>query len=309
MMNFLVLGWFWLPEYDSSLKPLIGFAMYFAAVCFSIFLGKEPRLPIWISSYNLLVAVVVPWLILSEYQIENYAVNGSYATWFIGGIGSLMSLTTLRNQPMIGLIGLGVMVLEVVRWGGVGVIATSGVVGAVILLAVGLSIGRGLENTAKLTEEYLQQASSTAAKSATLTASRTEQQKFLLAGLESAMPMLERIVARKGDLDEIDRREAKLAHAKLTDEIQGKHLVNPSIQLAAREARIRGVEVTIIDEGGVDGMLEAERHEILNSIAEAIRSTQSGKIHIRAPRGESYRVNIVATRPEASAPDLWIRLS
>lgn len=309
MMNFLVLGLFWLPYYDSAQKPILAFAMYFVAVVMSIFLGKQPRLPMWIAAYNLLVATVVPWLILSEYPIENYAANGSYATWFIGGIGALMSLTTLRTQPMIGLIGLGIMVLEVLRWGGVGVMATSGLVGATVLVAVGFAIGRGLDSTSKLTEEYLEQATASATKTASLTAARTEHQKFLLSGLEAAMPMLERIVARNGDLDEIDRREAKLVQAKLTDEIQGKHLLNPAIQLAARDARVRGVEVTILDEGGLDDLSETDRHELLNSVAEAIRSTQAGKIHIRAPKGEPYRVNIIATRPEASAPDLWLRLS
>ncbi|MFM5905000.1 MAG: hypothetical protein ACKORF_02715 [Micrococcales bacterium] len=309
MMNHLVLGIFWLPYYDSVAKPILAFAMYFASVVLSIFVGKHTRLPLWIASFNLLVATVVPWLVLSEYPIENYAANGSYATWFIGGIGALMSLTTLRAQPMIGLIGLGIMVLEVLRWGGVGVLATSGLVGATVLVAVGFAIGRGLASTSKLTEDYREQATASATKTAALTAARTERQKFLLSGLEAAMPMLERIVARNGDLDEIDLREARLVQAKLTDEIRGKHLLNPAIQLAARDARIRGVEVTILDEGGLDDLDETERHELLNSVADAIRATQAGKIHIRAPKGEPYRVNIVATRPEASAPDLWLRLS
>ena len=309
MTNHLVMGLFWLPEYNSTDKPQIAFALYFVAVCASLFYGKKVQMPTWLAGLNLLVATVVPWLVLSEFPIEHSSANGSYATWFIGGVGSLMAVTTLRRQAMIAWIGLVVMELQVLRWGGVGVIATSGLVGAVLLVAVSFAIGRGLETTSKLTKEYLAQASATAAKSARLTASRTERQKFLLSGLEAAMPMLQTIVARKGNLDEIDRREARLVQAKLTDEIQGKHLLNAAIQLAARDARLRGVEVTILDEGGIDDLSEAERHEILNSIADAIRGTQSGKIHIRAPKGEAYRVNIVATRPEASAPDLWLRLS
>jgi hypothetical protein len=48
--------------------------------------------------------------------------------------------------------------------------------------------------------------------------------------------------------------------------------------------------------------------DIHQSIIQALRSTNSGKISIKAPRGESYLVSIIATRPEAASPDLWLRL-
>lgn len=309
MANHLVMGLYWLPFYNSLEKPQIAFALYMMASAASLFFGNQVRMPMWLAANNLIVTIVIPWLVLSEFPIENYSANGSYATWFIGGLGSLMAVTMLRRQALFAWVGLGVMELEVIRWGGPGVIATSGLIGALLLVSVCFAVSRGLENTSRLTQEYLTKASQVAAKTATNTAARTERQRFLLSGFAAALPMLETIVARDGNLDEVEKREVRLVQAKLTDEIRGRKLLNPAVQVAAREARLRGVEVTIIDEGGIDDVGEQERHELLTSVAEAIGSTVSGKIHIRAPKGESYRINIVATRPEASGPDLWLRLS
>jgi PHP family Zn ribbon phosphoesterase len=85
-------------------------------------------------------------------------------------------------------------------------------------------------------------------------------------------------------------------------------LLDNGVRVEVREARKRGVEVTINDEAGLDAIDPEELDSIRDSIAKAIRATQSGKIAIRAPKGESYLVSIIATRPEANSPDLWLRL-
>jgi hypothetical protein len=81
------------------------------------------------------------------------------------------------------------------------------------------------------------------------------------------------------------------------------------IRVAAREARRRGVTVNFLDNGGLDDATPEQIDSIHRSIEQAIAATNSGEINIRAPKNDSYLVSVIATRPDAEAPDIWLRLS
>ena len=171
-----------------------------------------------------------------------------------------------------------------------------------------LGLGRGLRNLIKQTEVQRDKAVEIATNTARKTVGRAEREKLIQSTLLTGLPELERIVSQNGQVSEADRREMALLEARFRDEIQGGSLLNDAIRYEAREARQRGVTVTFTDGGSLDNADSVVREDIHQSIAAAIKTTQAGTISIRSPRGESYLVSIIATRPEAAGPDLWLRL-
>jgi hypothetical protein len=119
--------------------------------------------------------------------------------------------------------------------------------------------------------------------------------------------MLKTIEAKNGKLTDSEKSEARLLEAALRDEIRGRELINDEVRSAARAARKRGVEVVILDEGGVDQMSPAEKSEILGKVCASINEVEQGRITLRAPVGEAWRVTLVATRPGVAKPDVWLK--
>jgi hypothetical protein len=125
--------------------------------------------------------------------------------------------------------------------------------------------------------------------------------------MRGALPMLTIIQNQHGALDDNQKLEAKLLEASLRDEIRGTGLINPYVRESVKLARLRGVEVILLDEGGLDHVEQGHKQEILFKASEAISRIHSGRVTLRAPAGESWCVTLVATRPGIAKPDLWLK--
>ena len=307
-LNHFVLGLAWLPSYRDQNIALLAFGLYLVALVFSIYGQPKLKLTRFQAALNLAITLVVPALALSQLNANLVQPNGSYETWFIAGVSLILSITTARGWPIVGWIGLASLWVQVLLWGGLPVLTTSGLIGAAITVVTAWGLGRGLRSTMQAAESYHRQAADFQSRSTRAIAVRETRQAMLQSTLLTALPMLERIRDQHGTLSSSDRQDVALLELRLRDEIQGHHILNDGIRLATREARKRGVEVAFNDEGGLDHVDAAERSAIQQSIVQAINGTESGKILIHAPKGEKYAVSIIATRPEAAAPDLWLRL-
>lgn len=307
-LNHFVLGMAWLPSYQHSGPVLLGFGLYLLALIFSIYGQPVLKLTAIQAYLNLAISIIVPILVLSELPIASAMENGSYQTWFIAGIGLILAITTGRGWPYIGVAGTALLWVTVVVWGGPAVITTSGLIGATLLVAVAWGLGRGLRSTGEAAATYHSEAADLRARATRSIATRTARQQMLQSTMLAGLPMLEFIRDTQGKLSDAGRAEAILLEYRLRDEIQGHNLLNDGVRLATRDARKRGIDVSFNDEGGLDHVEPEERIGIHQSIVQAINATQSGKILISAPKGENYSVSIIATRPDAAAPDLWLRL-
>jgi hypothetical protein len=69
-----------------------------------------------------------------------------------------------------------------------------------------------------------------------------------------------------------------------------------------------GVEVLILDEGGTQSLSVQERDQLLNKAVEALQVVTRGKVTIRSPQGEDFRLTVVATIPGQAQPVLSLRL-
>jgi hypothetical protein len=73
-------------------------------------------------------------------------------------------------------------------------------------------------------------------------------------------------------------------------------------------ARVRGIEVQLLDDGGTDELETEEMAKIIESLVLNLNRTTIGKVVIRSVAGESWTVSMVALRPDATAPDVFLRL-
>ena len=307
-VNNIVLGALWLGSYTASSPVIFAMALVAVLLLTSVFGHKTLRIPAPLGALNLLVVAVVPWLVLAQLPLKDYAVSGSYQTWFIGALSILLAINSIRGYPILSWVGICVLWVEVIVWGGPEVITTSGLIGALLMVIAAWAIGRGLRATEAEATVFHDSASRTRSQTAKSQAAREERQRLIQATLLTGLPLLERIVETQGDLSDSDREEALLLKARFRDEIQGRNLLNDGVRIATRQARQRGVEVTFNDDGGLEALSPSEVAGIHRSIAQAIDGVSGGKVHIAAPKGENYAVSIIATRPGAAGPDLWMRL-
>mgnify|MGYP000650373074 CR=1 FL=1 len=105
------------------------------------------------------------------------------------------------------------------------------------------------------------------------------------------------------------RLEARILEASLRDEIRGGDLMAPSTRGAVEAARRRGVQVSMLDEGGLACLAEAQREPLWLKIAEVIAGIESGRVTVRSPIGERWVVTIAAFSEGENRPQVWLRLA
>ncbi|MEO0023585.1 MAG: hypothetical protein RL196_26 [Actinomycetota bacterium] len=282
----------------------IALALYVLALIPSVTMYAGVRMPRSQALANLFAVLSVPLLMQAQLGLD----QRGYATWYVAGLATLMTVTAVRQHIIIAWCGLIVLWSEVLIWHGPDFIVDSGLIGAFLLVAAGTGLAVGLANTDKAAEDYAQEAASTAAKSAAKSAARAVRQTRVQEALRGTLPMLRKIVVQNGELSSFEKEEARLLEAELRDEIVGRDLIDALVRDAAREARRRGAHVTIFDDGSLEGIDSAVVEKMRFKIAQVINATASGKITVRAPKGEKWLVTIVVSQPGADVADLFLKL-
>jgi hypothetical protein len=267
----------------------------------TIFGFRGLQIPAWLGLINLLVATVLPRII--EEQITP-AMIGTYATWYIGGLGVLLGATALRKQVYFAWGGLIIATAEIILWEGLENLLRSGWIGLVVMVIIGQAANLGLQQSERAIERANQ-----AAAAAKLAAKRKEitRESQVLAfnhSVPNVKSMLQRTIAQKGRLSEDDRREAMLLEADLSDEVMGGALVTRAISRAARLARLRGVEVYLMDDGVLAQVDPAELEEIHLKVVDVVTNQLSGKVTVRATSGNRWHVSITAYERGARVPNI-----
>lgn len=304
-LYFAILGAFWVSSYNDPSIGVFALGIYSIAMIASISFYRGLKMPVLQASFNFAVAIAMPFILN---PLVAGATHNTFATWYIGGLGVLLAATAVRGHRAIAWTAAFIAFVEVVAWGGVIAIFDSGLIGMALLVAAGQAISFGLERASLEAKALSDQALADAAASEATTVQRLERQARAKLALESSLPMLQRIVAASGNLTESERVEARLAEASLRDEIRGRELINDRVREAVRLARVRGVEVVMLDEGGLDDVDQDLRERILTDIANTIDGLNYGKVTVRAPAHEEWKVTIAATAPGSDGPVLWLKL-
>lgn len=233
--------------------------------------------------------------------------TGTYASWYVGGMGVLFGIVAVRGQARLSWLAALLVTFIVIQEAGVSAIGPSGLVGMVVLIAAGQATARSLARADREVQQLQETEIQSQAAIVSAEAAGVERRKRLQNVLTKALPALSYITSTKGQLTDEQKEKLLRLEASLRDDIRGRNLINDDVRAAAQEARERGVEVLLLDEGGLDEVTESVRKLVLDKVVVALGSVSNGKVVVRSPRGESWLVTVAATRPGTNAPDLWLR--
>ncbi len=190
---------------------------------------------------------------------------GTPATWYVTAVATILAIAAVRQQRVWAWNGLYVLTVVLLSWGGPDSLFVSGLAGAIGLVGAAHAISVGLESSERQRLEFLEQAKATQAASAADSAIRKERSERIAATLGGALPILEKIAS--GHFSSSDQREATILEAELRDEIRGRMLINPKLKTSVRSARSRGVEVVVLDEGGLAALSEQDKDSLRDRLA------------------------------------------
>jgi hypothetical protein len=269
----------------------------------AVFYYRELKMPVALAVVLTATSLLIPLLV--NLNLDPAAL-GTPATWYVTAVATILAIAAVRQQRLWAWIGVAVLTLELLSWGGVQALFVSGLGGAIGLVAAAHAISVGLERSDRQRVEFLEKAKATQAASAADSAIRQERSQRLATTLEGVLPMLERIAS--GNFSSDDQREATILEAELRDEIRGRMLINPKLKTAVRQARSRGVEVVVLDEGGLVATSEEERDSLRDRLAQELDQVNSGRVTIRSPQLAGVRATFVASRKGTAQPDVFLKL-
>jgi hypothetical protein len=301
-----VLGVLWISKDDRPDIVIIALVAYLGILIPTMVVRKTREMPLIVAWINLIVCATIPVAISAQLDPSHLT---DYSTWYVLGVGTILGATAVRGRRAFAWVGLLVLVVEIAIWGGVASLATTGLPGVLSLIVTGHAVSLGVGRAVKSAQELNRKAALTAVETASLEAAARVRSTLVEKTLRRALPSLNLIAALGGELNEKQRSEALLLEAGLRDEIRGEALLSDVMRSAIKSAREQGVEVLVLDEGGLEGLSDSERDRILDEAAQSIVGIKEGRLTIRAPKGEDWRVTIAAVRPGTAAPDLWLKLS
>lgn len=300
-----VLGFLNLDSYQFLGPAWLALLLYIAALSASVVFWRGILLPTWIAVFNLVVVVLLPLMITAA--IGSLPAT-PYTTWHVAATGTLLAITAVRGHKVVAWVGISFMTVEVLVWGGLAILFNAGLIGAVLLVLAAQAASSALDESSLIAQKFRDQALETEAATVAKSAARVEREQRIKSTLAGVLPQLEQIVHGEGKLTEQQRKVAILTEAELRDQIRGRSLVHPRITEQTRLARIRGVEVQLLDDGGLDQLDESDQQKILNRVASELSKISSGRVVIRSVAGEQWSLTMTAVQKGAEQPDLFLRL-
>lgn len=314
----VVLGIYSIQVPRTPWPTVAALALYVIATTLALWPAQRVRMPDWLAAFALAVAIAMPMLVTS--QLDPDADNG-YATWYVAAVGTLMTITAARRRLVVAWLGVAFLAIESIVWAGWGSLGALGVFGSIVWVGVAHTLTSALAHAARETRKFAQAEREAAAWQAAQDAHLFEGRFRLAQTNRIAAPMLRRIADRGGKLTEAQRRECRMLEAAIRDEIRGRMLLTDAVRHEVQRARERGATVTLLDEGGIDGLDEVDRDRVLSRLAEAIAASKADRIIARTATEDSEAaVTVVGLRQsgggEASAlgdddedeVELWLEI-
>ena len=266
-------------------------------------------LPVWVIVIAVLTAAAVPPVVSAA--VGQDALRAQYATWYIGGIGALMTILVVRRAPRAAWLGTVVLIGWAFAWLGPADALRLGLVGSIVWVLGAqffmYALGRARRDTERLGELQRRASALQAAQSGRQRERRVQVQR----ALEVAGPVLVLTIAAAGDLPPAKRIEARIAEGRLRDELRGPRLLDDEVRAALDAARRRGALVTVLDEGGLAGLGEEQLSTVRADLALTVRRARSERLYIRTSPDPRVAVTVVGRSSatpglsDEDSVDLW----
>ncbi len=309
----IVLGISALDAPDSPWPAVVAMVLYAAATVVSLAPSGRVRMPAGMAAAN--IAVISVGLILVLTQLDPGKQNG-YATWIVGAVGTLMTITAVRQRPWFAWAGIALMLLAMLIWSrNILELPALGAIGGPVWVGVAHATSVAIARAAR-DARLLEQAEQRAAEWQAQEEAEFFERRMRLAQMNRRVePMLRTIVTSEGALDDEQRRECLHLEAAMRDEIRGRRLLDDRVRTEVMLARRRGVEVTLLDDGGIDELDREDHARVTAAIAREIGGTTADRVVVRtAHDDETVAVTIVGltATAESAADDpevaLWVEV-
>lgn len=277
---------------------------YMAALTLCTIGFKKFELPVWAAWLVSLVAVLLP---IATHLSHRGKTIDTYDTWYVTAVGLLLGALAVRARTYFAIISAVIFSAEVLYFGGLDYLPKSGLSGAIILIIACIAVSGGLKSAAK---EIAAAQVLAAEERAALEIEKTSAQANEIASkvaLNSVMPILKKIASGKNFSRE-QRERYQLSEISLRDDISGGRLVNKKLKRAVAAARNRGVDIALLDEGGIETVPQEELDQIIDLIVAALSEVNSGRVTIRTQPEENWLIRMTASRPRVVTPDLDLKL-
>jgi len=282
----IVLGVYSISVPFEPLPVIAALFLYALATTLSLYPRGPARMPIWMAAFNLSVVVVISVLVTANLDPHPAGGNG-YATWYVAAVGVLLTITATRRRYAFAWGGVAFLVLQTLAWSGPTALVALGVVGSVSWVAIAHLISTGMARATKDAHRFAL-ADREATEWQALQEAHVHERQFRLGQTSSmALAMLRQIQQTGGDLSDEQRQECLHLEGAIRDEIRGRRLLNDAVRNEVMLARRRGTVVTLLDEGGLDDLADAELERVHNALAAAIASTSADKIIARTVAQDS----------------------
>lgn len=276
----------------------------------SVSVGRDnERLPVWVCLVVIVVAMVLPPAV--TVGVGSGSLTEQYATWYIGGLGAVMTILVVRRRPWPAWSGTALLAGWSMFLLGPGDALGLGLVGSIVWVAGAQFFTFALDRAARDTERLSELQRKSSAVHAAQSGQQRERRIQVQRALAVAGPVLGRTIASGGSLTPEERTEARIAEGRLRDELRGPRLLDEAVREALDAARRRGALVTVLDEGGLDGLDDGQLGAIRRELADTLRSARSERLYIRTSPDERVAVTVVGRAASAlglsdeDSVDLW----
>ncbi len=289
----IVLGVYALDRPRSPYPAIAGMVIFAIVVAITLAPFGPAQMPTWMAALS--VSSVVAIILVVSSNIDLTLPGGpGYAAWYIGGVGTILTIVCTRGRPNWAWAGVIFLAIHTAVWAGPIELVNLGVVGSASWVTVAYVLRRTLTSAARDSRRFATAERETTDWQAAQEAHVTERQFRLGQTSAMAVQMLETIQLRGGNLTPDERVESLNTEGAIRDEIRGRKLLNDVMRDEVMDARRRGVTVTLLDEGGLDDLNDTELDRILGELAAAIRGTDADRVIARTvPEGSGVAVTVV----------------
>jgi hypothetical protein len=300
-----VLGVLNFTAYQRPIPAAIAIVLYLVAIGWAV--GHRPGLglPDEAVIFALLTAAVVP--VLGIYAIGD-TVNFQDLIWFILGIGTLMAVLAVRERGKISWAGTLIMIVEMTIWGGIELLIDGQLFGVILLVLAAQGVFAALVSSRRASLEFLSRALVVDSDRVSQSAARAHTRLRMTAALDSALPLLKLIEQKNGNMTVSDTKELLLGEAGIRDQVRAPGFQDEKLVGAVLGARKKGLEVILMDDGGMDLLEAKERLQITDKLVETLDGLSAGRVVIRSVADETWTVSLLAVSPGAAAPEVFLRL-
>ena len=317
------LWWLWSESVPYPFVILAALGLYLTTTWLCLFWeprknpdGEQPahvRLPRWAAGLAVVCAVIVPSAI--SFAVGPDARTELYATWYLGGIGALMTIVMARRRPWEAWIGMGALAIASMVWMGAVTALALGLVGSIVWVTIAQLLVWSMDRAARDTTRLARLQRAASAWQAAQGGRQRERRVQVQRALAVAGPVLAQTVAAGGSLTAEERDQARTAEGTLRDELRGGRLLDDDVREALAAVRRRGTAVTVLDEGGLDGIGDEPLVGIRAQLAEALRDAHSDRLYIRTSPHDTIAVTIVGrsgvdgSLSDEDNVDLWLEIA